>query len=111
MVETGFHVDPATFPELDARQFGTGLWQDGLISYDDAKAFMGAGTLPAAVVTALNSLDDDDTGKPTPRKEATLLVVGALGYQRANPVVDKLAAATGWDTPTTDAKWRAWALL
>jgi hypothetical protein len=98
-------------PDIDARQFGTGLWIDGLISYDECRAFVGQGAIPAAMQEALNNLPDDDTGAPTRRKMAIVLITGALAYLRSNPLVEEIAAIKGWDGPTMDAKWRAWAAL
>ena len=79
-------------PDIDPRQFGQGLWMGGLISYEEFIAFVGQGTIPPALAKALADLPDDDTGAPTPRKLATGLITGALSYQRANPLVDQLAA-------------------
>ena len=98
-------------PDIDPRQFGQGLWMDGLITYAECMAFVTTGAIPAAMQTALSSLADDDTGNPTPRKIATCLISGALTYMRSNPLVDEIAVEAGMTPAQMDANWRAWSLL
>ncbi|MET3481529.1 hypothetical protein [Methylobacterium sp. 1973] len=96
---------------ISDRQFGEGLWHDGLITFDEYIAFVGPGTIPPALLKILDTLADDDTGQPTPRKIAIGLVTGAKEYQRTNPLVDIVRDAQGWTTEQLDEHWRAWAAL
>ena len=98
-------------PAISDRQFGQGLWHDGLISYADCEAFVSVGAIPKAMQDIIDTLADDDTGQPTPRKEATILVKGAKEYQRSNELVDVIRQAQGWTVEQLDDRWRAWGAL
>jgi hypothetical protein len=111
MVDTFSHVDPTAVPDISDRQFAQGLWGEQLISFDECEAFVRTGTIPPALQTLIDALPDDDTGAPTARKVAIILISGATVYQRSNPLVDQLGSVKGWDRPTMDAKWRAWGEL
>lgn len=97
--------------DISDRQFSTGLWNEHLISFDEAHAFVSSGVIPTALQELIDQLPDDNTGAPTPRKLAQLIVSGATVYHRDNPLVDQIGAAFGWSAVTLDEKWRAWALL
>ena len=98
-------------PVISDRQFGQGLWHDGLISYAECEAFVSVGAIPKAMQDIIDTLADDDTGQPTPRKEATILVKGAKEYQRSNELVDVIRQAQGWTVEQLDEHWRAWGAL
>lgn len=106
-------IPPLTelMPNLSDRQFGEGLWRDGLISYDEYLAFVGPGTIPPALSAMLDQLPDDDSGRPTPRKVARGLVTGAQTYDFSNPLVDTIRQAKGWTDDQLREHWRAWAAL
>lgn len=103
---------PAPVPAvISDRQFGQGLWHDGLISYEECEVFVSVGTIPKALQDIIDTLADDDTGQPTPRKEATILLKGAKEYQRANELVDVIRQAQKWTVDQLDQHWRGWAAL
>lgn len=111
MPEVFYHVDPSIVPDISDRQFGRGLWGEQIITFDDCEAFVSTGVIPSELQKLIDALPDDDTGTPTPRKEAIIFIRGAKIYQRSNPFVDQLGTAFGWDSATLDAKWRAWSEL
>lgn len=93
--------DPSVLPDLSDRQFGEGLWRDGLIPFQDYLDFVGPGTIPARLRTIIDRLPDDETGGPTPRKIALGLVTGAQSYRFANPLVELVRQ----DFEREDARW------
>ncbi|MBY0252868.1 MAG: hypothetical protein K2X54_16065 [Methylobacterium organophilum] len=96
---------------ISDRQFAEGLWHEGIIAYPEFLAFVGPGTIPKALQDILDTLPDDETGQPTPRKVAIGLVTGAKEYRRDNPLVDIVRQAHGWTTEELDGRWRTWATL
>ena len=98
-------------PPISDRQFGQGLWTQGIITFAECQAFVSMGMIPAAMQTLIDALPDDDTGRPTARKTAIVFVSGAKEYDRDNPLVDQLGTAYGWTPAQLDANWIAWALL
>ena len=108
------HHDP--LPALSDRQFGDGLWDDGIITYEECVAFVSVGTIPAALQAIVDQLPDDNTGGPTPRKSATILIKGAKEYRFDNPLVEAVrvtlaASDPKWTTEYLAARWRAWSAL
>ena len=110
-VASGIPIAPAVPEVISDRQFGEGLWHDGLISFEDYIAFVGPGTIPAPLQAILDTLPDDDTGAPTPRKVAIGLVTGATEYRLSEPLVDVVRQAQGWTVEELHDHWRAWAAL
>ena len=105
-VETPSHPAP-----ISDRQFARGLWGEGIITFAECQAFCASGVIPAAMQTLIDQLPDDNTGAPTPRKEAIVLVSGATEYRCDNPLVAQLGAAFGWSPAQIATKWREWRLL
>lgn len=107
----------AFVPEsISYRQFAEGLWGDGLISFDECEAFVSTGTPPASLQTIIDSLPDDNTGTPTPRKQAVILVRGAQSYDRHNSLTETIrqvwaAQDARWTSDFLDARWTAWSKL
>lgn len=105
-------------PDISDRQFGQGLWMDGLIKYQEYIDFIGIGKLPDAVLAVVNSpaFPDDDTGNPTPRKILSGQLIGARAYTYNNPLIEAFRAqqATIDDKWTVDYlrdRWLAWSTL
>lgn len=108
-------VAPAP-PDISDRQFARGLWGAGIISYSDFLGFVGPGSIPSALQAIVNTLPDDDTGAPTPRKEAIGYLTGAKTYSYANPLVEELRQAMAatdarWTADYLRAQWLTWATL
>ena len=102
-----------TIPDISKRQFGEGLWNDEIISFEEYIAFMEVCTIPPPLQAIIDTLPDDETGRPTPRKVATGLAKGASTYRRDDPLVDYvreyLHAQNAIWTPThLDERWQVW---
>lgn len=103
-------------PDISDRQFARGLWGDGIITYADFLGFIGPGMIPGAMQTIIATLPDDDTGAPTPRKEAIGFLTGAKTYQFAHPLVEAVRQAMAatdakWTPDYLRARWLAWSTL
>ncbi|QRE74368.1 hypothetical protein [Methylobacterium aquaticum] len=106
----------AAMPDISDRQFARGLWGDGLIGYGDFLGFVGPGVIPAAIQAVVSTLPDDDTGRPTPRKEAVGFLTGAKSYSFTHPLVEAFRAAMAasdprWTPEYLRARWLSWAVL
>lgn len=107
---------PRPLPDLSDRQFARGLWGDGVITYADFLGFIGPGSIPGPIQVIVNTLADDDTGAPTPRKEAVGFLTGAKSYAFAHPLVEVFrqamaAADPRWTSDYLRARWAVWATL
>ena len=110
-------IDTGGLPEsISYRQFARGLWGDGLITFDECQAFVSTGTPPASLQAIIDALPDDDTGAPTARKDAIILVRGAQTYDRHNALTETIrqvwaAQDPRWTPEYLDTRWIAWAKL
>jgi len=103
-------------PDISDRQFGAGLWHEQIITYDEFLAFIGPGTLPAAAQAIVDQLPDDDTGQPTPRKEAIGFLAGSKIYEFAHPLVEIVrqsmeAKDPRWTPAYLRDRWTFWSTL
>lgn len=103
-------------PDISDRQFARGLWGDDIITYPDFLGFIGPGMIPGTLQAIIANLPDDDTGAPTPRKDAIGFLTGAKTYQFNHPLVEtlrKAIAATDakWTTDYLKVRWLVWATL
>lgn len=103
-------------PDISDRQFARGLWGDGIITYADFLGFIGPGMIPGPMQAIIATLPDDDTGAPTPRKEAIGFLTGAKTYQFGHGLVDVMrqamaAADAKWTPDYLRARWLVWATL
>lgn len=109
-------VVPPPLPDISDRQFARGLWGDGIITYADFLGFIGPGTIPAPIQTIVDKLPDDDTGAPTPRKDAVGFLTGSKLYAFSHPLVEffrqALAASDPkWTQDYLRQQWQAWETL
>lgn len=110
-----YKIEAATWTEADPapiipqiisdRQFFQQLAVLKLITWDEAEAAVGPGTIPAAISAALDALPDDQL------RPARVIFIGARDFQRNHPLVATLAAALKWDDKQIDALWTAAAEL
>ena len=103
-------------PDISDRQFGEGLWEERIISYAECDAFVSVGAIPDALDAIIETLPDDDTGEPTPRKRARNLIKGAKTYVFANPLVEAVRQALAsqdakWTPDYLRERWTHWATL
>jgi len=100
-----------SLPSITDRQFGCGLWDEKIITFEDCEAFVSVGTIPAPLMVLVNTLADDTTGEPTPRKDAILFIKGAKEYHFDHPLVDLVRELRGWTVAYLRARWAVWATL
>ncbi len=97
---------PAPVPQtISPRQFAQEAWSRNYMTYDEALAFAGAGTVPAALDALLNQLPDEQG------KLVRLFIVGSLSYDRAHPATAAIGALWGLDSAGLDDFFRAAAAL
>jgi hypothetical protein len=102
-----------TFPTISKRQFAQGLWELKVFSYQESQDFITVSKIPPALEAILETLPDDDTGAPTPRKLATFLLQGATEYSRDNSLVEVVRQQQNPEMTVQDLDdyWRYWATL
>lgn len=97
---------PAPVPALISdRQFAHGLWKRGIVSREEALAFVKTGDIPAPLLALLAALPDAE------REDAEMIIAGATTYERLHPVTVQLVAAFGWTPEQGDDAWREFAAL
>lgn len=108
-------AEPAapTFPKISKRQFAQGLWELKVFTYEQSDQFISNNVIPPALQDILDSLPDDETGDPTPRKLATFLLKGATEYSRDNPLVELVRQQQDPEMSVEDFNdyWNYWATL
>lgn len=109
-------VTPPPMPDISDRQFARGLWGDGVIAYSDFLGFIGPGSIPAPLQAIVNLLPDDDTGAPTPRKDAVGFLTGSKLYNFTHPLVEVVRQAMAaqdakWTPAYLRTRWLAWSTL
>lgn len=86
--------------DISDRQFAHGLWKQGIITLDEAKAFVRTGTIPAALDALIAQLPEEA------RDDVELRVSGAYIFNVAHPDVQAIATAFGWTEAELRAFWR-----
>lgn len=100
-------VVPTPVPQLISdRQFFQQCCIQGLCSQAEALAAVQTGTLPSALMAAVNSIAD-----PAQQFAAKMVLCGATQFDRNNPMTALLGALLGQTSAQMDAIWRAAALL
>jgi len=87
-------IPPAS---VSRRQFFQAAAQQGLITQAEALALFATGTIPPEVATAIGMLP------VAGQFAAQMLAVGALNYDRANPMLIALCTAIGQTSAQIDA--------
>lgn len=93
---------PAT---ISPRQFAQEAWSHDYMTYDEALAFAGTGTVPAALDALLNQLPEEQG------KLVRLFIVGSLSYERGHAATAAIGALWGLDDTGLDDFFRAAAAL
>ncbi len=106
----------SALPDISDRQFARGLWGDGIITYADFLGFIGPGAIPGPIQAIIATLPDDDTGAPTPRKDAVGFLTGSKTYEFGHPLVEIFRQAMAasdqrWTTDFLRSRWLMWADL
>jgi hypothetical protein len=93
---------PAPVPQVVSdRQFAQALALSGFITEDEAIAWAGAGTIPAALDVIVAQVAD-----PVARFGAKMLLSSATIYERANPLVETVRQAQGLTSEQVDDLFR-----
>ncbi|MBN9053584.1 MAG: hypothetical protein J0H80_07365 [Rhizobiales bacterium] len=103
------YVVPAPAPppeEISRRQFCQGLAASGLITKQEAIAFIQGAALPAAIQAIVDGMTDEDAAF-----EATMLLLGAGSFFRSHPLVLIFAMAQSMTETEVDDFWRLCAAL
>ncbi len=87
-------------PVISDRQFAQALKIAGVITFQEALAFVQVGTIPALLQGAIDAIQDQAT-----RESAELLVAGATEFFRLHPMTIALGTALGWTSAQMDALW------
>ena len=98
---------PAYVPQsISDRQFAHVLALQGLISQEEALAWVKTGDVPAALQALVDEIPD-----PTIKFSAQMLLAGATVFERDHPMTAQLAAGLGMSSEQVDDLWRAAAAL
>lgn len=93
---------PEPVPEvISDRQFAQALAKQGVITKDEALAFVKRGEVPDALQAVIDSIED-----PENRFDLDMAVSGATTFERSNPSTVVLAAALQWSAEQMDDLWR-----
>lgn len=101
----GIHYVQAVPEVISDRQFAEQAAIAGLITQDEALAWVGPGTIPAEMLALVGGLP---AGSQFPAK---MMLAGATTFDRTHPLVAELATAFGWSTDQLNAFWSAAAAL
>lgn len=91
---------------ISDRQFAHVLALQGLISQEEALAWVKTGDVPAALQALVDEIPD-----PTIKFSAQMLLAGATVFERDHPMTAQLAAGLGMSSEQVDDLWRAAAAL
>ncbi len=100
-------IDYQRPPEIISdRQFAQALKIAGVITFQEAMAFVQVGSIPALLQGAVDAIQDQTT-----REAAEMLVAGATEFFRHHPMTVALGTALGWTAEQMDALWATAATL
>lgn len=86
---------------ISDRQFAQALAKQGVISQDEALAFVKRGEVPAMLQATIDAVEDPDE-----RFDLDMAVSGATLFDRSNPSTIALAEALEWSPAQMDDLWR-----
>lgn len=96
---------PRVPSEISDRKFAQQLSVIGLITRDEALAWVKRGEIPEAIQAIVDTMPADDAF------HAEMLLGGATTFERAHPVTAAFGAAAGMSPEDLDDLWRAAAAL
>lgn len=98
---------PPPVPQsISDRQFAHVLALQGLISQEEALAWVKTGEIPSALQSLIDDIPD-----PVIKFSAQMLLAGATVFERDHPMTAQLAAGLGMSSEQVDDLWRAAAAL
>lgn len=86
---------------ISDRQFAQALAKQGIISQDEALAFVKRGEVPTMLQATIDAVEDPDA-----RFNLDMAVSGATTFDRYNPSTVALAVALTWSPAQMDDLWR-----
>lgn len=93
-------LGPEEADTISDRQFAQALADMGIITREEALAFVRRGEVPQKLQSEIDAIPDADE-----RFAVDMQVSGATAYQRHHPSTRSLAQALGWSDPQMDALW------
>jgi hypothetical protein len=94
------------FPDvITDRQLAHGLAKAGLISMAEAKAWVGPGTLPAALAGFIAAMPE------AMRDDVEIVLIGATSFSRKHPLTETFGQAVGMTPQQLDQFWMMCASL
>jgi hypothetical protein len=106
----GFTVEQMQAPPvprlISDRQFFQALALQGAITQEEALAAVRTGAIPAAMQTFIDAIPDQQQ-----QFGATMLLSGAVEFDRNHPLVESFRQAMGWTVQQTNDLWRLAAAL
>lgn len=87
--------------EISDRQFFQGLAEEGLISWEEAEAAVGPGTIPGELLNILTEAIPD----PIELARARVKVTGAKSFLISDPLVPMVRARKGWSDKRLREFW------
>jgi hypothetical protein len=106
----GFTVEqmqaPAMPRVISDRQFSQALAVQGAITQEEALSAVRTGAIPAAMQTFIEAIPDQEQ-----QFGATMLLSGAVEFDRNHPLVESFRQAMGWTLQQTNDLWRLAAAL
>ena len=95
------NTDPDAIPDVSDRQFFQALANDGKITQDEALAYVGPGTLPQAILTAIGQLP------PADQFAAKMEITGAKTFMRTDALAAQMGQILSMSSDDLDTLWRA----
>jgi hypothetical protein len=97
---------PATPRLISDRQFFQALALQGAITPEEALAAVRTGAIPVAMQSFIDAIPDQEQ-----RFGATMLLSGAVEFDRNHPLVESFRQAMDWTVQQTNDLWRLAAAL
>jgi hypothetical protein len=97
---------PATPRLISDRQFYQALALQGAVTQEEALAAVRTGAIPSAMQPFIDAIPDQEL-----QFGATMLLSGAVEFDRHHPMVESFRQAMGWTVQQTNDLWRLAAAL
>ena len=91
---------------ISRRQFFQALALNGAITQEEALAAMQHGAVPASMEAFIDAMPNE-----LDRFNATMILAGAIDFQREHPMVELFRTANAWSGEQVDELWRFAATL
>jgi hypothetical protein len=99
--------EPRFFLPISTMQLSVALFLIGKITEPEARAFGGAGQIPASIESGITAALEAIGKSPGEISAALIIFVAAAEYRREHPLTAVVGAALGLDDAALDALWDA----